>query len=1108
MIPTNEYLVDNEIIPLIEGKSYLHNEIIVLFQNKLGADWLKNLLLQRFNTVSTGFIMTVSQFKEELYSSLLWDKGKANQIVMTENAKTLIMKETLEKYISEISTDSYFKSIWEYRSFRVDLLKLLSTVKKQLIDFDNNEVLFELDRFKNLYYHLISTHKELEGKYTEIYSIFSMYEEMKLDFSLIDKDDMDYYICNYLIKNKTSSLWYGKTCKIMLFNVSTLSNIDFKLIDTLKKCGIDFRISFFYDLDRENTFQNGKLIKDMLDLLGFKEEKIDFNYENTYSNNKSCILNNLSVDIFNENIILNNKNTYLQKDTIPNNGLLPCLMVSKDYYDEILMVGKRIKWLLCRKPALRADDILIVIRNIDKYKDVVNEVFKKLNLPIYQQFKYDFTNEKLIGIILQILELRINEFSSESVVPFIKSNYIFLSGDLLGLSHSNTRLIVQNINKYYEKIKNSKKDILTFLKSLKASNKNKHDELDLCILYLEKLKEIIYWFPSPQTKISLTNLIQYFKKLITSTFSILYNVYNCNDLDLVQRDSIVLQNFLRVLDEFAYFRNHINSNDISMLDFYLSLKEILYSTSYSISETRYNKIHCLDPSMFQGLSFKIVFVVGLIDGEFPKKPVPIKIIRDLEKNILNQTNNIFITNENLSSNEDFLFYTAINSATDELYLSYHELNEKNDNLLVSNYLDDVLNTLSLEIKDLKLENDSETFYTTEEMHNYYALTLKQKENNDIDDLKTLIDKTNGNYKSFENIYSKWEMENQRCLLSVSEYEGVLLNDDNSFNDVFLDKLKTKFTEISSSHLEMYGQCPHRFLFYHILGLRKSKIIDDSLDSSEKGSAIHKILHDLYQKRIEEPTLFNEENISWVNKEIEEITQKYFEEQIENNKFNSLVLGNELERIVKELSIFVEKDLRENNEFLPISLELEFGKDKNISPLNLNDENGNLIISIKGIIDRIDRLNDKNINVIDYKTGKDFSTNILKKEIYDGVRFQPALYMLKANELFNSQIETWNYYFVMKNDSKPLKKISINLKEKVSESSEFNYIDITKLYIKNYLNMIQSGNFQCAPQNCLDYCEFKSVCRVDLAIAGKKENLIRKNFDEIIDKINYNKNNSL
>ncbi|MDH4129653.1 MAG: hypothetical protein OEV44_12910, partial [Spirochaetota bacterium] len=89
-----------------------------------------------------------------------------------------------------------------------------------------------------------------------------------------------------------------------------------------------------------------------------------------------------------------------------------------------------------------------------------------------------------------------------------------------------------------------------------------------------------------------------------------------------------------------------------------------------------------------------------------------------------------------------------------------------------------------------------------------------------------------------------------------------------------------------------------------------------------------------------------------------------------------------------------------------------------------------------------------------------------------------------------------------------KKISINLKEKVSESSEFNYIDITKLYIKNYLNMIQSGNFQCVPQNCLDYCEFKSVCRVDLAIAEKKENLIRKNFDEIIEKINFNKNNSL
>ena len=118
------------------------------------------------------------------------------------------------------------------------------------------------------------------------------------------------------------------------------------------------------------------------------------------------------------------------------------------------------------------------------------------------------------------------------------------------------------------------------------------------------------------------------------------------------------------------------------------------------------------------------------------------------------------------------------------------------------------------------------------------------------------------------------------------------------------------------------------------------------------------------------------------------------------------------------------------------------------------------IFLTGKIDRIDELKKKEIEIIDYKTGKKPSERELTKSL------QLTIYALAANDknLFNKKLEDINltFYYLQTPEKITLKKNDEDLIKTKREAVEM-------------IEEIRKNEFPADPGKHCDFCSFKIIC---------------------------------
>ena len=187
---------------------------------------------------------------------------------------------------------------------------------------------------------------------------------------------------------------------------------------------------------------------------------------------------------------------------------------------------------------------------------------------------------------------------------------------------------------------------------------------------------------------------------------------------------------------------------------------------------------------------------------------------------------------------------------------------------------------------------------------------------------------------------------------------------------------------SVSRLETFFTCPYSHYFNYILSLRKRK--DGKAEGTENGTVLHYVLERFFKD-------IRDGNITDEN-EIAQKAYAYFDDAIKENDFEVLLEKPETGRLlarVKEEGARVCGDLYKiylRSSFKPAMLEAKIGEG-GISPMSLTV--GERKIALKGIIDRVDVLDDKFI-IVDYKTYR--SADLTLKELYYGQKIQLYIYM--------------------------------------------------------------------------------------------------------------------
>lgn len=203
---------------------------------------------------------------------------------------------------------------------------------------------------------------------------------------------------------------------------------------------------------------------------------------------------------------------------------------------------------------------------------------------------------------------------------------------------------------------------------------------------------------------------------------------------------------------------------------------------------------------------------------------------------------------------------------------------------------------------------------------------------------------------------------------------------------------------SPSALNTYKNCKLQFYFQYAERLAESDEVQETMEADTFGTMIHAVLEELYKEK--EGQEITVDDVSAMKQRVAGLTQKAFENVY---KSEEVATGKNLVSL-RIAQRYVERFLEKEIEFLEKGnvVQLLKTEDQLSGSVNVNG----LSVNLRGTADRIDKLNNRIIRIIDYKTGKTAAKEITVKELAE-LPVSPDL-----NKAFQLFFYAWLFY---KND---------------------------------------------------------------------------------------------
>ncbi len=272
--------------------------------------------------------------------------------------------------------------------------------------------------------------------------------------------------------------------------------------------------------------------------------------------------------------------------------------------------------------------------------------------------------------------------------------------------------------------------------------------------------------------------------------------------------------------------------------------------------------------------------------------------------------------------------------------------------------------------------------------------------------------------------------------------------------------------VSPTRLETYAYCPFQYFLTYVLGVAEVETPPEELELTplERGSIIHQTLARLFTERFQGSrlgTLTDEEVADGLNR-AGEILDELAGAHAENHRATWMA---ERARTLEELKLLLETERNDHPEACPERFEWSFGYEE-WEPYRLEVGDGRTV-EFHGFVDRVDRLPDGAVRVLDYKTGS--SRPYKRHTLRGGRQLQLPVYLMASCELLEAEDGTAAYLFTREG-----KEVAGPDLDSLSDgASGF------RRAVRLILDQIAAGNFPPLPPEdrhvCDRYCDFRCVC---------------------------------
>lgn len=246
-------------------------------------------------------------------------------------------------------------------------------------------------------------------------------------------------------------------------------------------------------------------------------------------------------------------------------------------------------------------------------------------------------------------------------------------------------------------------------------------------------------------------------------------------------------------------------------------------------------------------------------------------------------------------------------------------------------------------------------------------------------------------------------------------------------------------KFSFSQLAAFSTCPLQYKFAFVLKIPaptdKASLIF--------GRVLHNVLHDFLaplETSDLQDSLFGKKEVSLDEEQIFALYENYWQNDGYENKEDREKYYQKGKKILQVFWNNLEQEGKPNILFLEKNFSFKIGSG-----------------IIKGAIDRVDRLADGTLEIIDYKTG-----NPKEKLEYIDKR-QLILYKIFLEEFLKIKVSKLSYYYL-----EGTYKTSFEAKDK----------DVEKLRqeVLDEINEIKKGSFPPNPGEMCKYCDFNNICQ--------------------------------
>ena len=610
----------------------------------------------------------------------------------------------------------------------------------------------------------------------------------------------------------------------------------------------------------------------------------------------------------------------------------------------------------------RYSDFTVIVRNTDKYAEIVKYTFSKYELPVFVSTRTDIDNMPLTRLIISSFSSIIYGFRTEDVVSYIRTGFCPIddgSSDALSRYASMWRIRGKRWFDPDPWMMNPE----GFGKEL---DKNAKEQLELINESRTKALLPLAAFADAFAK------DQTVKDISASLFRLF------TDLDVPKQ----LEEYAAQLrgDGFsadADVTMQLWNGVIEIIDTLVSIAgditvgpdEYLQLIRMSFERTDIGKIPpALDSVTLTGAdtsrkqSSRFVYILGVNDGVFPAHGKENTIIGDGEREKLNLLGLELRDNKDERENDELLhFYNAATSALEGLCLTFNRSTRSSVAFEAFRSLFD-----NAKVEDFSDIPDQERALSPASALEY-AITHKDDPGSfDIMEALCVKDK-------------KYEEIGKAAAMPVIQASYMLSSE-------ITDVIAGRDMYMSQSRAESFVKCPFLFYCRYILGVKPEGSADAG--SNDIGTFVHHVL-EVFFSEVKERDLssLTEDEI---NERADRIISEYRKELIRGDTesrtekmFDRLSLHSKLiiRNIVEEFSV---------SDFRPTLFEFPISKKEGIESLPIDIEGTNVHMS--GYIDRADSyVKDGKvyIRVIDYKTGKkSFSLDDIEK----GINLQLLIYL--------------------------------------------------------------------------------------------------------------------